>query len=269
MKKIVSWLYRQSIFFLASNNMLVYRWYLSLYRPTDDPLAVFFDRFSKSKNDFFVVQVGANDGITHDPIHKFIKRDHWRGILLEPQTWVFERFTKKMYQKDEGINVINAAIGHEDGEASMYKLSFSNDRWASGLTRFNRSLLQKLIDDGRLDKRIRRNNIKLPSNPDDWIEEVKVRVRSFSSLLLELNVGHIDLLMIDTEGFDAEVIKMLDLDEYLPTVIVFEDMHLSKEDYSECVSRLHSFRYQTHRCGPNTIAWQQEADAFVPWKTKN
>ena len=33
----------------------------------------------------YFVQVGAHDGIMHDQLHKFLSKNEWSGILVEPQ----------------------------------------------------------------------------------------------------------------------------------------------------------------------------------------
>ena len=64
----------------ASNNPLFIGFYRNFYNPKKGSLSDFLSQYSKSKpGNFTVVQIGANDGITHDPIHKFIKRDDWKG----------------------------------------------------------------------------------------------------------------------------------------------------------------------------------------------
>lgn len=196
--------------------------------------------------------------MTHDPLHKFIKRDGWSGILMEPQPFVFDNFLKKVYAKNKGVYTINAAIGEKDGEAKLYKISFSNERWATGLARFDRSLLEQLINEGRLDYKILKSGIMPPSDKADWIAEETISMRSPDSIFKEYNVRKLDLLMIDTEGFDYEVIKLVNLDKILPKAIIFEDMHLSPSDYAECRALLEKHEYSHKRLGPNTIAWQPE-----------
>ncbi|WP_332912088.1 FkbM family methyltransferase [Algoriphagus boritolerans] len=101
--------------------------YRYLYSPKKGSLSEFLSTYSLSKKgDFTVIQIGANDGISNDPIHKFIKRDNWKGVLLEPQNFVFTEFTQKIYSKNTGITVLNAAIGPEDGTLPMYKIGFSS-----------------------------------------------------------------------------------------------------------------------------------------------
>ena len=61
---------------------LYYRYF---YKPKD-VLSSFLNNLSKSKKGkIFFIQIGANDGQWNDPIYKFIRRDRWSGILIEPQ----------------------------------------------------------------------------------------------------------------------------------------------------------------------------------------
>ena len=48
---------------------------------------------------FFFIQVGANDGITVDPIHKYIIEYHWNGILIEPQPGVFDQLKQDVSER--------------------------------------------------------------------------------------------------------------------------------------------------------------------------
>ena len=104
-------LYKRIILALsANNNFLFTSFYRYLFRPGKNTIDEFTSLFSKHRNNLTVVQIGANDGINNDPIHKFIKRDHWRGVLLEPQKYVFEKYLKPLYRNTPGIYVMNAAL---------------------------------------------------------------------------------------------------------------------------------------------------------------
>ena len=46
------------------------------------------------KDDFFFIQVGANDGLMCDPIRQFIVKHSWGGILVEPVPDYFELLKK-------------------------------------------------------------------------------------------------------------------------------------------------------------------------------
>ncbi len=119
--------YKGIIFNMSANNNLIFMFfYKVLYRPAKGSLDDFTDRFSRSTPGVTVVQIGANDGINNDPIHKFIKRDNWQGVLLEPQKYVFDRYLKPLYKKTRGITPFNAALDVRDGFKPVYKISISN-----------------------------------------------------------------------------------------------------------------------------------------------
>jgi len=258
---------RDLLFWYAGMDGPIYRWFtFTRYKPDAESVEAFMDVFSQSKKDFYLVQVGANDGMTHDPVYKFIKRDHWHAILFEPQPAVFNRYLKPVYRNYPRVNPVNAAIGYEDGNAALYTIAFNQDRWATGLSTFERTVLETTIEEGRLDKRLKRYGITPPEGIDDWIAPIEIAVRSFASTMLEHEINRIDLLMIDTEGFDHEVIKMVDLNAVKPSAIVFEDTHIAPHEYRSCMERLEEFGYESHRIGPNTVAWQADIGQFIPWR---
>ena len=43
------------------------------------------EQYSRETPDFFVLEIGAFDGVLSDPIYKWIKKYKWHGILVEPQ----------------------------------------------------------------------------------------------------------------------------------------------------------------------------------------
>ena len=50
-----------------------------------------FNHLNKIK---YFVQIGAHDGIMHDPLHKFLSKNEWSGILVEPQKDAFSLLTR-------------------------------------------------------------------------------------------------------------------------------------------------------------------------------
>jgi len=228
--------------------------YKYLYKSKPGTLAYYLDQLSKLKPDLFVVQVGANDGMTHDPIHKFIKRDKWHGVLMEPQTHVFEKYLSGLYKKQPGIEVVNAALGFEDGLATLYCIGFSSARWATGLASFERAVLEKSFESEHVLRQAKKENVKIPEDRDRWIVEIEVPVLSVDALLQRYNIRKIDLLQIDTEGFDFKIIKMFDFDKIKPAAISYENMHLSVEDKNTCEKYLVKNKYQLKHFGGNTLA---------------
>ncbi|MEL6717412.1 MAG: FkbM family methyltransferase [Bacteroidota bacterium] len=248
----------------ANNNPIFIGFYKYFYRPSQGSLSDFLDTYSKSKKgDFTVIQIGANDGMTHDPIHKFIKRDRWRGVLLEPQKYVYDAFLKRVYQKNKEIHPLHAAIGSEDGMTQLYKIGFSDMRWATGLASFNRAQIQKAFDSGLVADRCKKYEIKIPTEASKGIAAENIPVISANTLIKKYNIQQIDLLQIDTEGFDYQVIQFFDIAKNQPKAIIFENVHLSQTDKTACYQLLTNNEYAVKEYGSNTLAMQQPLEQFA------
>lgn len=251
----------------ASNNFIFMAYYRWVWKPKSGSMEQLIDLYSKEKKETLnVIQIGANDGITHDPVHKFIKRDKWNAVLLEPQRFVFDQFLSKLYRKHANVLTLNAALGYEDGSLPIYKIGFSESRWATGLTTFDRATLEKAFTSGHVERKCKKEGIQIPEDTSSHIVEESVDVLSTSTVLHKgESVGikdRIDLLMIDTEGFDFEVIKMFDIAKNAPQLIIFENTHLSDEDKKACTELLESNDYRVKKDGANTVALKCQHKAF-------
>lgn len=248
----------------ASNNPLFIGFYRNFYNPKKGSLSDFLSQYSKSKpGNFTVVQIGANDGITHDPIHKFIKRDDWKGVLLEPQPDVFHEFLTKIYAKNKGIHPLCAAIGEKDGTQPIYKVGFSSMRWATGLASFSKEKIEQAFKDGIVASNCRRFGIEIPTDQSQWISHEDVQVIAPATLIQTYNLQHIDLLQIDAEGYDLEVIRIFDIPKTRPQAIIFENVGLNAADYAACLQLLEEQNYQLKKFGPNTLALQKPLGEFA------
>lgn len=63
------------------------------------------------------------------------------------------------------------------------------------------------------------------------------------TLLLKYAIKKIDLLVIDTMGFDFEILKMFPFDTIKPSIIHFEHSLLSPEDQISCFKQLTTLGY--------------------------
>jgi FkbM family methyltransferase len=255
LKKFFKSAYLQFRFWLSGTNSPVFIFfYKYFFRPEKDSIDYYLDQYSKyRKGDVTLIQVGANDGMTFDPVHKFIKRDNWKGVLLEPQKYVYDKFLSKIYRKNKGIVTLNAAIGKQDGSMPIYKIGFTNERWASGLTTFNKKVLEHQFERGHVERRAKRSGIPIPKDKSKWIVEEKVDVVSFSTLLDKYNLGVVNLLQIDTEGFDYEVIKMVNFSRMQPDIIVFENALIPGNGKEECNAYLVSMGYKVKEFDGNSL----------------
>ena len=235
------------------------KWLLDLYQlykfnPDSNSIQGMLAGYSK-KNKVKFIQIGGNDGQTHDPLYLLIKKYKWKGIILEPQKGVFEDKLKKTYKHKKNIKLINAAIDSVEGERALYKISFSENRWATGLSTFMKSKLEDNIASGYIDECAIKWGDKTPENKKDYITEEQVECISFQSLLTKYEIATLDLLAIDAEGYDFEIIKMFDFDKVKPLFILYEHGILSFDDKINCEKFLSNIGYSIFKEGNDTLAY--------------
>ena len=188
-------------------------------------------------DDFFFVQVGAHNGMDGDPIRRYVTAYHWKGILVEPQPMVFPELVAN-YRGEPQLIFENVAIADADGKAQMFVPRGSGGRTATLLASFNREVL------------VRRLGRNAP------IDTIAVPTLSPTTLLSKHGVSHVDLLQVDTEGFDYQIIRMFDAKAVNPRIIRYEHIHLGRADRDRCIQLLQSRGYQLAKCELDTIAFQ-------------
>lgn len=254
MRQIFKSLYKRLMFNLsAQNSLLIITYYKYLYKPKSGTISSFIDFFSRRNRNITVIQVGANDGFNHDPLHKFIKRDRWRGVLLEPQKEVFPTL-EKLHKRSTDIHTVNAAIDKENGVKPVYKISFSDSRWATGLTTFSRETIEKAVQSKYVLESARKEGVVVPEKAAARIKEENILTITPETLLKEYNIKKLTWLQIDTEGYDFEIIKMFNISETQPKVILFEQYHLSPQEKKDCYQLLKGNNYIVKEYGRDALA---------------
>ena len=54
------------------------------------------------------IQVGSNDGLSNDPLRKFIVNNDWNAVLIEPVPNLFNRLVN-LYSDNPKVTVLNLA----------------------------------------------------------------------------------------------------------------------------------------------------------------
>lgn len=213
--------------------------------------------FSKvSPNKFFFIEIGANDGKINDPIYEFVIKYDLPGILVEPQKEPFKRL-KQNYINCNNLIFVNGAISKKDGYKTLYsvKESFHNiyrkvmGQNPTGITSFNKDHVKKNIE--RVLKSLYHNK-----DIYRYIKERKVKCLSLKTLIREYNIDKVDLLVIDTEGFDFEIIKMVNFDKISPTLIIYESQNLIRSDQILCEKYLQNKGYNLFRHLGDVVAFK-------------
>jgi FkbM family methyltransferase len=199
--------------------------------------------------DVYFLQVGANDGVTFDPIFPLIERHSLKGTLIEPQPDCYNKL-KDNYARfgKSDFLFVNAAIAAIDGTLPLYRIRVEPHvpERLSGIASFNRAVLMKH---------------KAASHVPDFeslIQTDSVRCVSFPSLFNELNLQHVDLLQIDAEGYDSDVLHQFDVPRRKPAIVRFEHIHLRWEEHKRCLDLLISNNYKVAVDKCDTVAYRED-----------
>lgn len=168
--------------------------------------------------------VGANDGVTNDHVYPFAEKGRWRGVAIEPEPGCFGEL-ETAYR---GLPVIlfNVAIHESDAFATLYFLDPAKTKippWAKGVGSFDPRRLE--IED------------ELPG-ATAAIAQLRVQCRRLDELIAESGFQRIDLMVIDTEGYDAAVVRQIRFDEWGVRTVIFEHKMLSAVELDSTLKRL-------------------------------
>ncbi len=191
---------------------------------------IFAHRLMRSK-EFFFIQIGANDGVMCDDIYDFVTENKLSGIVVEPLPDIFKRL-RANYKDYPNIVAVNKAIYPSGKTVKLYRVKPEHD------LKEDYDGIASLFKEHHL-----KSKKKIP-DIDAYIVEEEVPCISFHDLIETCHVNKIDLLQIDTEGYDYEIIKMINFQEIKPHIIRYEYKHLSGVDRTACIGLLKKQGYQ-------------------------
>jgi FkbM family methyltransferase len=218
----------------------------------------FIHAYSRAHRDVHFIQVGGNDGITWDPLHYFVRRDHWRGVVIEPQREVFEQRLKVTYQHIPRVQLMNVAVDLTDGVRPLFKYSFTTSRYATGAASLDKDMLIAAFKSDFIQTNVRRENLTLGDNAEDYITSEPVTCVSFDTLLRTLNWQTVDFLCTDAEGHDIRILDAFPLDRLRPANILFELPRRFDAQFAAFLAKLRTHDYDVHLSKGDCIALRRD-----------
>jgi FkbM family methyltransferase len=208
--------------------------------------------FAASHSDVFFVEIGSNDGEQHDHLRPFILERGWRGIMVEPVPYIFERL-RRNYESVPGVTLENAAVAERDGEIPFYYLVDASEEERRDLPDWYDGI-------GSLRREGVAGHAKHMPDIEERIVREEVPALTFDSLCAKHGVDAVDLVVIDTEGYDWEILKSVDFDRWRPELIVYEHFHLSREDRARAAAGMREAGYDTMEEHFDTFCLGEHAD---------
>ena len=175
------------------------------------------DYLNKKGSDVFFIQIGSNDGIVDDILYDRILKYNYKGILVEPVPYLFDKLVKNYNQKLNNLIFENVAIGNMNQKLPFYRLDVKNQGgvtfWYEGLGSFKKNVLLK------------HKNV-IPEFDKLLVAEL-IDLITFQDLIQKHQITSINLLQIDTEGYEFEILSSIDFSTIKIDIILFEHKHLS------------------------------------------
>jgi len=189
----------------------------------------------------FVLQIGANDGVRSDPVYDLIRTFQLPGLLIEPIPDYFSQLINN-YSNQPQLQFENCAISYENGKSDFYRVSSnaSVPDWVHGISSLDRRHLEK--------------ERRIVSGISGHIEKVSVRTSTLRAVLNRHRVSEVNVLQIDTEGFDFDILKIAFETGLMPEIIQYENCHLSPNHRVQAHKLLFDNKYKFIDVGMDTVA---------------
>ena len=173
---------------------------------------------NKYGDSIFFVEVGAMDGIQHDPLHSHIVKNNWSGILVEPVKDMFAKLQINYRDKNK-LKFENSAITDKNSKTLIYRIPIEKvgnecPYWADGISTINPE-----------SSIISQHDVLKNNTLAEEINTITVE-----SLVQKYNISNIHILQIDTEGYDKFIFNEVWNYGFRPKIIRVEIVYMTKEE---------------------------------------
>lgn len=184
----------------------------------------------------WVVEVGANDGITGSNARLFLRKG-WRALLVEPNPNLFPRLVRNVAVWPEARC---EPVACSDAPGTLPLRIFADD--PTGML-------------STIDAEAETNRGR--TRPVAEVHEVEVV--TLTTLLDRHDVPRdFGVLSVDAEGHDLQVLQGIDFERYRPHLIITESDERTEEEEAKRALLLRHGYALTERVGVNTL-WQRTA----------
>jgi len=166
-----------------------------------------------------IIQVGSHKG--YDDFTNIVKSYQTNQInfllLIEPNS----KFNDQLKQCYDGYNaIIQNIVIVDDDNLKNIKFYNCDENIYPDKPGSNYSELSSLFKENIL-----KHYVKPEAIIEQWVE-----CSTINNILEKYNLKELDILFIDTEGFDLKLIKSIDFDKYKIKKIYYENLHINNEE---------------------------------------
>jgi len=166
-------------------------------------------------DDFFFIQIGAHDGVKFDGLYDFVTTHECRGIVVEPVGDYFRELVTN-YAGHPRIVPVNKGIHATESRITIHRISPEHESTLPDWARGSASIFP--------------TNLERYEFPKECVIQETVDCITLTQLFEMHAVKHVDLLQIDVEGYDFELLKLIEFRVIKPKLIKFEHRSLTAKD---------------------------------------
>ena len=193
------------------------------------------------------LQIGAFDGYNNDLLWPYIVKYNWKGWAVEPHPDYHKKLAVN-YSDYPGIETSQYAINVDHKSLVFYtiseklfKLHPDAPHWLKQTSSYN---LDVIMNSQRY--------LKFDLKP--YIIEISVPCITLIDYILKEKIHSLDILAIDTEGYDYEILSSFPFTLLKPSIIIYEHKHLSQSAYEDSINLLIDKNYLFYSSPTDTYA---------------
>jgi len=220
--------------------------YLMARSLSDGAISALLKLYFRHRPEASILQVGANDGETVDPLRPHLRDSALRALLIEPDPTLFARLDR-LYAATDRVRTLNAAIGPAGFTGTFH-----------------------LPDHGRADVPVRYLSLlgsfrwgaiadhahEIPET-ESWFQAVEMQTVPLSQVIAaHFPAGGPDLICVDTEGFDAKVLESAGTLPASVDLIVYERKFLHPDEEAALIAGLTAQGFGHWNLHPNAVAYR-------------
>lgn len=192
------------------------------------------NHFAALYPDASFVQIGANDGVSWDPLREAIGNTNWSGLMVEPVPYVAARLRENIAGNPR-LTIDMVAVAEEDGEKEFFHLPEADEgdeiwTWYHALGSFDRDHLLR--------------HTEIIPDIESRIISTTVPCVTFDTLMARHNLDHVDVIQIDAEGYDHIILGLIDYERYAPKVVMYEHKQMTAADRRRIEAMLRSADFE-------------------------
>lgn len=205
-------------------------------------MSVYYDKtlhfLGRSQIKPSIVVIGAMDGHSFDDMAAYFSLYRWSGLFIEPIPYQFENL--KRYH--DSLNYIhsckyeNCAIAEYDGTVEMLTIDTSA---------IENGLIHKCFG-GMSAIYPPKNGLGSEGDAEtvrQYGKKIQVPCKTLNTVFTKHDITHIDIIQVDTEGWDWKILKQLDFKRYRPKLIRSEYINLDEKEKQEIIEYFSSKGY--------------------------